>query len=260
MARRKTFFNFIILTLALALAGCGDIFTDENVTLTDGTTMDLTRRVVTIMEGERYVIPVTFTPATQSNTAVWWDIEDNAIATFQNDTLYALSPGLTRVMATSAVTMLSDTCWVEVLARPEMDWGDFPYEMMLYANVTLHGTPLTVANQEDVIIAAYVDKDLRGIGQMRQNHGIDYFQMRIGAYRPAGDTVRLRCYYRGKALAEWFPQTLTFDGEAHGTLSALLPLTIDDGAEVYEPVLDDSVEDENPYIVVPDTIVNVVTE
>ena len=252
MARRLSFFNFIILIWALALAGCGDIFTDENVTLTDGTTMDLTRRVVTIMEGERYVIPVTFTPATQSNTAVWWDIEDNAIATFQNDTLYALSPGLTRVMATSAVTMLSDTCWVEVLARPEMDWGDFPYEMMLYANVTLHGKPLTVANQED-------GKDLRGIGQMRQSHGIDYFQMRIGAYRPSGDNIRLRCYYRGKALAEWFPQTLTFDGEAHGTLSALLPLTIDDGAEVYEPAVD-PVEDENPYIVVPDTIVNVVTE
>ena len=243
MARRLSFFNFIILIWALALAGCGDIFTDENVTLTDGTTMDLTRRVVTIMEGERYVIPVTFTPATQSNTAVWWDIEDNAIATFQNDTLYALSPGLTRVMATSAVTMLSDTCWVEVLARPEMDWGEFPYEMMLYANVTLHGKPLTVANQEDVIIS----------------HGLDYFQMRIGAYRPSGDNIRLRCYYRGKALAEWFPQTLTFDGEAHGTLSALLPLTIDDGAEVYEPAVD-PVEDENPYIVVPDTIVNVVTE
>jgi hypothetical protein len=131
--------------------------------------------------------------------------------------------------------------------------------MMLYANVTLHGKPLTVANQEDVIIAAYVGKDLRGIGQMRQSHGIDYFQMRIGAYRPAGDNIRLRCYYRGKALAEWFPQTLTFDGEAHGTLSALLPLTLDDGAEVYEPAVD-PVEDENPYIVVPDTIVNVVTE
>lgn len=258
MARRISFFNFLILTLALALTSCGDIFTDENVTLADGTTMDLTRRVVTIMEGERYVIPVQFTPA-QSNTAVWWDIEDDAVATFQNDTLCALSPGLTRAVATSAVTMLSDTCWVEVLPRPEIDWGDFPYEMLLYANVTLHGKPLTVAGQDSVIIAAYVGNDLRGVGQMRQSHGIEYLQMRIGAYRPAGDVIRLRCYYRGKALAEWFPLTLTFDGEAHGTLSALLPLTLDDGAEVYQPDVD-PVEDDNPYIVMPDTIVNVVTE
>ena len=164
-------------------------------------------------------------------------------------------------MATSAVNLLTDTCWVQVLPNPEMDWGDFPYEMLLYASVTLHGTPLTIENQNDVIIAAYVGDDLRGVGQIRQAHGIDYFVMRIGAYRPSGDYIRLRCYYRGKALAEWFPQVRPFDGEAHGTLSNLFPLTLDDNAEVYKPDVDEEpVEDDNPYIVIPDTIVWVVTD
>jgi hypothetical protein len=252
MARRLSFFNFLIFTLTLY--SCGDFWTADTANISDGRQMGLERYVVTILEGEQYAIPVWFTPDSLYNATVYWETEDDDIATFHNDTLLALTPGLTRVFATSTIDRLSDTCWVQVLPHPQMDWGDFPYEMMLYASVSLHGRPLTVENQDSVIIAAYVDDDLRGVGQMREAKGREYFVMRIGAYRPSGDQLRLRCYYRGRALAEWFPQVLSFDGEALGTLSNLFPLVIDNSAEVYQPDIDDLLYEE-PIYEDPDTVV-----
>ncbi len=240
--------------LVVGLTSCGDFWTMDTADVENDTHMGIVPQVVTILEGEQYAIPVWFAPDTLVNKTIYWETEDTDIATFRDDTLLAITPGLTRAIATSTIDRLTDTCWVQVMPHPEMDWGDFPYEMMLYASVTLHGRSLTIQNQDSVIIAAYVDNDLRGVGQMREAHGREYFIMRIGAYRPAGDVVRLRCYYRGRALAEWFPQELTFDGEAHGTLSGLFPLVINDGAEVYQPNIDDLLY-EDPIYEDPDTVV-----
>lgn len=254
MARRYLSFIIFHLSLSAALVSCGDFWTADTANIADGRQMGLGRRVVTIVEGERYAIPVWFTPDTLYNPTVYWETEDDDIAAFDNDTLIALTPGVTRAIATSTIDRLSDTCWVQVLPRPEVDWGNFPYEMMLYASVTIHGTPLTPANQDSVIIAAYVDRDLRGVGQLRQSHGIDYLQMRIGSYRQRGDTVRLRCYYRGEARADWFPDAIVFDGEALGTLSDLYPLVIDSSSMPYEPDIEDFT-DENPIYEDPDTVI-----
>lgn len=244
--------HIIILIWSLVVVACGDFWTVDTEEATLGRTMSLSRRVVTIMQGERYAIPVRFMPDTLVNKTIFWEIEDDEIATFADDTLVALSPGLTRAFATSTVDRLTDTCWVQVMPHMEISYGDFRYDMMLYASVTLHGRPLTIENADSVVVGAYVGEQLRGIGSMFRERGIDYMAMRIGANRPSGDPIRLRCYYRGKALAEWFPVTLRFDGETHGTLSQLIPLVIDDDAEVFEPDIDPV--DVNPEIDVPDTI------
>lgn len=248
----RGFLPFYLCTFLLSLSSCGDFWTIDTSDVTSGHHMSLSRRVVTIMEGERYAIPVMFTPDTLVNKTVYWEIEDDDIAVFHDDTLVALKPGLTRAIATSTVDRLSDTCWVKVMPLASINYGDYAYDMMVYASVTLHGRSLTVDNADSVVVGAYVGEQLRGIGQMRQERGIDYMVMRIGANRPSGDRVRLRCYYRGRALAEWFPDTLLFDGETHGTLSRLLPLVIDDDAEPYLPDVD--TDDDNPVIEVPDTI------
>ena len=242
----------VFLVYLLLLSSCGDFWTVDTDMATQGAQMQLSRRVVTIMEGERYAIPVTFTPDSLVNKTVYWEIEDDEIATFTDDTLVALSPGLTRAIATSTVDRLSDTCWVKVMPRMEMSYGNFQYEMMLYASVTLHGRALTIDNADSVVVGAYVGEQLRGVGQMRREHNIDYLAMRIGSNRPEGDRIRLRCYYRGRALAEWFPDTLRFNGEALGTLSQLVPLVIDDDADVYQPDINSS--DTNHEIEVPDTV------
>ena len=254
----KIFLPLYLFAFLLFLSACGDFWTIDTDDATIGTQMKLSRHVVTIMEGERYAIPVSFSPDTLVNKTIFWETEDDAVATFADDTLIALSPGLTRVIATSTVDRLSDTCWVQVMPRMEIEYGNYQYDMMLYASVTLHNRALTIDNADSVVIGAYVGEQLRGIGKMYREHDIDYMAMRIGSHKPEGDRIRLRCYYRGRALAEWFPDTLRFNGETLGTLSQLIPLVIDDNAEVYQPNVDTT--DDNPVIDVPDTVNWVVTE
>ncbi len=249
---------FYLFTLLLLLSSCGEFWTVDTDNATKGVEMQLDRRVVTIMEGERYAIPVTFSPDSLVNKTIFWEIENNEIAVFRNDTLIALTPGLTRAIATSTVDRLSDTCWVKVMPRMEIAYGFFEYDMMLYASVTLHGRALTIENADSFLVGAYVGEQLRGIGQVRRQHDIDYLVMRIGAHRPEGDRIRLRCYYRGRALAEWFPDTLRFNGETLGTLSQLVPLVLDDNADVYLPDVESI--DNFPTIDVPDTVKWVVTD
>lgn len=220
--------HIIILLWSLAVVACGDFWTLDTDDVAKGSEMQLTRRTVTIMQGDQYAIPVRFSPdSLVNNKTIYWETEDSEIAIFRDDTLVALSPGLTRAIATSTVDRLTDTCEVRVIPRIEVEYGEFMYDMMVYASVTLHGRPLTVENADSVIVGAYVGEQLRGIGQMHRERDIDYMALRIGSYRPSGERVRLRCYYRGQALLEWFPDTLAFDGETHGTLSDLLPLVIE---------------------------------
>ena len=84
--------------------------------------------------------------------------------------------------------------------------SSYPYDMVVYASVDIHGTQLTVENSGAYVIAAYV-----------------------------GEEVRLRCYYRGHARAELFPDMIVFDGEMHGELTNLYPLVLGDDAEEYVP-------------------------
>ena len=93
---------------------------------------------------------------------------------------------------------------------------------------------------------------------MRQWNGRDYMEIRIWSPFRYGGEIRLRCYYRGKARAELFPDVLEFDGNALGTLSNLYPLVLDDNAEEYMPILDP--DDYDPYSEANDTIHVVITD
>ena len=114
---------------------------------------------------------------------------------------------------------------------------NYPYDMVIYASVNVHGTMLTKENCDSVIIGAYVNEELRGIGQMERRHDVDYMVIRVWSPYRKGDQVELRCYFRGQARAELFSDTFTFDGEMHGTLSNLYPLVLDDTAEEYMPTI-----------------------
>ena len=235
------------------LASCGDFWESESADMSNAMRMTLGRRVVTLVEGDRYCIPVNFTPDSLLNNTVYWESLDDSVVTFVDDTLVALTPGLTRVVAFTTIDRLRDTCWVQVMPPMQMRYGTYPYEMMVYASVNIHGKPLTVANAADVTIGAYVDNELRGIGVMRQSHGIDYLSLRVESPFAYGEQVRLRCYYTGKALVELFPDVLTFTGDSYGTLSDLYPLILDDKAETYEPDIADYLPD--VIIESPDTLV-----
>lgn len=241
------------LLLVLLLTACGEFYEFNTSSPVTAGEMSLQRRVVTMVVGDHYAIPVDFSPEELSNNAVFWLTEDDAIATFENDTLVALSEGLTRAFAFTTIDRLRDTCWVYVMPAIYMAPGNYPYDMVIYASVDVHGTRLTTDNAQPYIIAAFVGDELRGIGQMKRRAGIDYMEMRVWSPFTGGDEVRLRCYYRGQARAELFPDVFTFDGEMHGELTHLYPLVLGDDAEEYEP--DVLQEDDNPIIELPDTTV-----
>ena len=241
------------LLLVLLLTACGEFYEFNTSSPVTAGEMSLQRRVVTMVVGDHYAIPVDLSPEELSNNAVFWLSEDDAIATFENDTLVALSEGLTRAFAFTTIDRLRDTCWVYVMPAIYMAPGNYPYDMVIYASVDVHGTRLTTDNAQPYIIAAFVGDELRGIGQMKRRAGIDYMEMRVWSPFTGGDEVRLRCYYRGQARAELFPDVFTFDGEMHGELTHLYPLVLGDDAEEYEP--DVLQEDDNPIIELPDTTV-----
>ena len=241
------------LLLVLLLTACGEFYEFNTSSPVTAGEMSLQRRVVTMVVGDHYAIPVDFSPEELSNNAVFWLSEDDAIATFENDTLVALSEGLTRAFAFTTIDRLRDTCWVYVMPEMYMPPSNYPYDMVIYASVDVHGLRLTADNADSIIIAAFVGDELRGIGKMKRRAGIDYMEMRVWSPFTGGDEVRLRCYYRGQARAELFPDVFTFDGEMHGELTHLYPLVLGDDAEEYEP--DVLQEDDNPIIELPDTTV-----
>lgn len=247
----KRFSPFYLLTFLL-LSACGDFFQFDNADLTTASRMGLSRQVVTLVVGDEYCIPVWFSPDTLINNTVYWESMDDSIATFVDDTLVARSQGLTRAIAFTTIDRLRDTCWVQVLPEMYVAPGSYPYEMMIYASVDIHGTRLTYGNDSAVVIGAFVGNELRGVGRMKQDFGIDYMAIRVHSPLPYGEQVTLRCYYRGQARAELFPDEFYFDGNHYGTLSNLYPLVLDTSAMPYEPDID---ELQNGWIIEdPDTI------
>lgn len=249
--KRKLLSIQAALLALLLLSSCGEFldFADTNP-VTAGS-MRLVRKVIPLVIGDRYAIPVAFEPEELSNNAVFWLSDDDEIASFVNDTLVACMEGQTLVYAFSTVDRLRDTAMVVVLPDMYMPPSAYPYDMVIYASVDIHGVKLTADNCEPYIIAAYVNDELRGIGTMKRRHNIDYMEMRVWSPFESGDQVTLLCYFRGQARAEVFPVALTFDGEMHGELTHLYPLVLDDTAEEYIP--DALREDDNPLIEVPDT-------
>ena len=198
--------------------------------------MTLGRRVINMMVGDRYRIPVLFEPDTLSNRSVWWMTEDKDIAIVEDDTVIAVSEGLTLAYALSVSDRQTDSCWVNVLPQVYLNPRQYPYDMGSYADVNIHGHKYTAADEESLIVGAYIGNELRGIGKMRQWQGRDYMEIRLWHNDIATfDLVELRCCYVGEALIEIFPVYFHFDGDAHGTLSDLVKLYLDDNAREYAP-------------------------
>ncbi len=231
---------------ALLLFGCGD-FWEASEPQSAGT-MTLPRKAVTLMVGDKYKIPVVFEPDSLSNHQVWWSVEYASIVSFSNDSVVGVNEGLSWVYAVSVSDRLMDSCLVNVLPTAYVNPHQYPYDMVIYADVTVHGKKYTKADEDSLLICAYSFDELRGIGKMREWNGKPYMEIRIwNPFRDSGK-IALRCYYRGKALVEQYHKILDFDGETHGSLSDLYPLNFDSNAEEYIP------SEDNTNIIQGDTI------
>ena len=242
----------LLALLQVVTVACGEYLDFDTGDIKIAGSMSLPRKVFPMVVGDSYVIPVTFTPDSVDVATVFWQSDDKTIALFRNDTLIAVGEGITHMIACATIDRLRDTCWVEVLPAFYTPSSDYPYDMVVYASVNLHGTPLTKEMDGNVIIAAYVDNDLRGIGQMMESNGRQYLQLRIWSPYTDAEQISLRCYYRGQARIELFADTIPFtDGQMLGTLSNLYPLVLDERYREYIPPI--NFDDSNPLIEIPDT-------
>lgn len=230
---KRTLSYLPLLILALLATGCGDFYEFPVAEPVPARTMMLPRKVVNMVVGDQYRVPVTFTPADVTTEAVWWLPADDAIARFKNDTLIGVAQGRTVAYVTSVSDRLQDSCLVNVLPEMYLNPKGYIYDMVIYASVNIHGKAYTQQGEDSLIICAYCDDELRGIGKMRRWQDRDYMELRVWSPFYYGDLIDLRCYYRGQAKVELFPNTLTFDGESHGTLSNLYQLVLDENAEEY---------------------------
>jgi hypothetical protein len=252
----KYFLPFYLFTFLLSLSSCGEFWEFGGQELVTASDMTLDRKVVNVMVGDYCVIPVNFDPDSLSNTQVFWLTEDDTVAYFHGDTLRAVGEGHTRALAFTSIDRLRDTCLVNVIPAFREDVAHFPYDMVVYADVNIHGLHLTPDNADDMTIAAFVNDEMRGIGKMRRHAGVSYMELRVWSPFDYGDDVTFRCYYHGQGRMEVFAEHLTFDGAQHGTLSKLYPLVLDERAVEYVPDFDEY----NPYIEDSDTIHVVIGE
>ena len=237
----------------LVLTSCGDFWESEPAAMVTAQQMQLERRLVTLVEGDRYVIPVSFTPDSLHNATVYWESMDTAVVRFVDDTLHAVAQGLTQAVAFTTIDRLRDTCWVQVIGPMSYEYGRYANDMLVYASVDVRGKHLTVDNCDSLVIGAFVGDQLRGVGRMLRERDIDYMALRVESALGYGEPFTVRCYHRGQARFDQFPDTLTFTGESLGRLSSLYPLVIEAEAPSYEPSIDDLLDE--PVIVVPDTLV-----
>ena len=227
----KKIVRFTAMLLAFAsLNACGLMELEEQTDF-PVTEMSLERDTFYLMVGDQFTLTPQFVPDTVTIDDVFWMSSANDVLSVQDNVFTGQTPGWVTLKAISVSHQLEDSCQVLVLRRWENNSYEYPYEMMVYANVTVHGQPF---DPETMLLAAYAEGQLRGVGRLRESNGIQYVSFRVGSELsgfdpdPEGynEKVTFRVYYKNRLLMEEFPQTLYFDGEAHGSLTNLYTLAL----------------------------------
>lgn len=222
IVQAKRYIPFYLLTFLLLLTSCGEFF-EFYGDATPAATMTLDRHEVNIMVGDSLLITPLFDPDTLSNSSVYWMTDQEGIIEMVKDSIVALQPGSVLLTAMSVSAQLLDSCRVTVMPQWKVDPMDFLFDMVIYADVTVHGQK----PDQSMVIGAFCGDELRGVAEPRQAFGIDYMELRVWSQYRERDSINFRCYYHDTAVTEVFPDSLLFDGEKHGTPSQLFKLTLE---------------------------------
>lgn len=229
----------IIITALLALASCDIVDFDVDYGEFPECEMTLDRHNVYVMVGDYFQVTPIFTPDTLPNREVYYT-EPRGLLEFDTERFLARREGNTLLYAISVQQRLKDSCNVYVMKPWELEVDDYPYDMVIYAAVTLNGQPFDPSTMQ---VAAFVDGECRGVGVPRTVRGINYLELRIGSEMGQmmvdGDDdddnddddgedlyerVRILLYDRNEQMVYHLKKSIVFDEEAHGTLSDLFPL------------------------------------
>lgn len=226
--------------ISFALTSCGDLFEFEGNT-SDLNKITLDRHTLYLMAGDTYQFTATFEPDTVRNKAVFWMSNNVNVATFEDGILLATGEGETTIAGISIEHQCSDTCHVVVSDGWYLpDANYFPFDMVVNADITVGGQPLT----ENMQVGAFVDNEMRGVGVQRNFFSVNYTELRIYSllkpYGPNENTFPLypddepispekivfRVYDRATHTMYESSDTLTFDGMTHGYPSSLYHINL----------------------------------
>lgn len=225
---KKFLHSFLCMMLLIpAFASCGLIEFEIDESAQQAYEMHIECDTAYMMVGESIRLSVLFTPDTVSNMQVFWQTEHDSVVFAYGNDLSALSEGDTHIYATSVQNRISDTCFVRVMPRWEVSTADYPYDMVVHADVRVADT----IPGEHLLVGAFVGSEFRGIGRWQQVGNIKFMTFRLFShfegYTPdAGERFRFVLFDTKKHRIRNFPQRIEFDGETHGSPSDLFRLSL----------------------------------
>ena len=217
-----------VLFLVLLLTSCGLIEIDPDTEAKLPTKMAFPYDTVYVMQGDTFIVQPLFQPDSVTNKTCFWLSLNPDIVSLENDTLVAEQEGWARIMATSVATAITDSVDVCVMKPWVVSNTAYPYEMVVYADVTVHGQPMT----EDMILAAFIGDEIRGIGTPLRVGDKDIWRIRIyndteTALDYAEVSFTLWLYDRLTLQRLRFPVIVPYTGETVGTPSQPIELKIE---------------------------------
>lgn len=212
----------------LLLSSCGLIDVDPDSEAQVPTKMYFSPDTVYVMVGDTFVVHPTFEPDSIANKTCFWTSLDMDIVSMKNDTLIAEQEGWARIVAASISALMTDSVDVCVMEPWVMSETKYPYEMVVYADVSVHGEPVT----KDMTLAAFSGISLRGVGTPITVGKKTLWRFRI--YNdfeftlPYAETPITFWVYDRKSLQRLaFPVFITYNGETAYPPSEPLILNID---------------------------------
>ena len=212
---------FLSLFLALTSLTSCEIMEDEPI---DAIWMELDRDSVVLMLGDTCRLNMRFLPDTVTTITAYWDLIDSTgvINVLQNGSVIATQVGEADVRVVAVNERLEDSCHVEVIDDWREVYDTYPYDMLVYADVNVLGHH---NDAKGLRIAAFIDGEMRGYGEVRTDHGITYTLFRIWHYRPSNGQITFRYYLPYDFATGELDFEMTFDGTVHGKLNKLISIT-----------------------------------
>ena len=197
---------------------------DDTLTAYD---MSLNYDSVYVMLDDTITLSPVFNPDSVTNKEMfWWSDADSIVYADGND-LIAAAEGITYVRGMSVQHRLEDSCYVYVMPRWEVSPYDYPFEIVVYADVKIGGeTP-----SEDILIGAFKGAEFRGIGKWKEWKGKKYMEIRAYSlydevHDGKSEKINFLYYDKKNLRVQRFTQSISFDSETHGTISNLFELSI----------------------------------
>lgn len=203
-----------------AFTSC-EVINDEPI---EAYMMQLDRDSIVLMLGDTARLNMWFQPDTVTNVSAFWEVIDSTgvINVLQNGSVIATQVGETDVRVVAANARLEDTCHVEVIEDWRELYDTYPYDMLVYADVDVQGHH---NDAKGLRIAAFIDGEVRGYGEVRTDHDVTYTLFRIWHYRPRSGIISFRYYLPYELATGELEFEMYFDGDVHGKLNKLISIT-----------------------------------